>query len=96
MFCLSLLGLNYHDYLREAYRLVRYGGWLKVAEPALRWRDGNLENSARGLMQVFDRRATCLPGRRDKIIGARRRFRSRDFIPGLFQGNSHDFIDGLA
>jgi hypothetical protein len=27
------------DYLREAYRLVRHGGWLKIAEPAARWRE---------------------------------------------------------
>jgi hypothetical protein len=31
------MGLNYQDYLREAYRLVRHGGWLKIAEPAARW-----------------------------------------------------------
>jgi hypothetical protein len=43
VFALSLMGLNYQDYLREAYRLVRYGGWLKVAEPATRWRERNLE-----------------------------------------------------
>jgi superfamily II DNA or RNA helicase len=33
VFSLSLMGLNYQDYLREAYRLLQYGGWLKVAEP---------------------------------------------------------------
>jgi superfamily II DNA or RNA helicase len=43
VFSLSLMGLNYPDYLREAYRLVRYGGWLKVAEPAARWSEGKLE-----------------------------------------------------
>jgi ribosomal RNA-processing protein 8 len=43
VFALSLMGVNYQDYLREAYRLVRYGGWLKVAEPASRWRERNLE-----------------------------------------------------
>jgi hypothetical protein len=42
VFSLSLMGLNYQDYLREACRLVRYGGWLKVAEPASRWRVGDL------------------------------------------------------
>ena len=36
------MGLNYHHYLREAYRLMRYGGWLKIAEPASRWRDDKL------------------------------------------------------
>lgn len=43
VFSLSLMGLNYHDYLREAYRLVRYGGWLKIAEPASRWGDDKLD-----------------------------------------------------
>jgi hypothetical protein len=42
VFSLSLMGLNYQDYLREAYRLVRFGGWLKVAEPTTRWRERNL------------------------------------------------------
>ena len=43
VFSLSLMGLNYQDYLREAYRLVRYGGWLKIAEPATRWKEHNLQ-----------------------------------------------------
>jgi hypothetical protein len=38
------MGLNYRDYLSEAYRLVKYGGWLKIAEPASRWGDGKLEH----------------------------------------------------
>jgi Hypothetical methyltransferase/Helicase conserved C-terminal domain/Type III restriction enzyme, res subunit len=43
VFSLSLMGLNYHDYLREAYRLIRHGGWLKIAEPASRWQNGEIE-----------------------------------------------------
>jgi hypothetical protein len=43
VFSLSLMGLNYQDYLREACRLMRYGGWLKIAEPVTRWREGNIE-----------------------------------------------------
>jgi superfamily II DNA or RNA helicase len=42
VFSLSLMGLNYQDYLREAYRLLRHGGWLKVAEPAARWGEAKL------------------------------------------------------
>jgi hypothetical protein len=42
VFSLSLMGLNYQDYLREAFRLLRYGGWLKIAEPATRWSEDNL------------------------------------------------------
>ena len=33
------MGLNYQDYLREAYRVLRHGGWLKVVEPATRWKE---------------------------------------------------------
>jgi hypothetical protein len=43
VFALSLMGLNYQDYLREAYRVLQYGGWLKVAEPAARWKKGALQ-----------------------------------------------------
>ncbi|MGI8851881.1 MAG: helicase-related protein [Methyloceanibacter sp.] len=43
IFSLSLMGLNYRDYLREAHRLVRYGGWIKIAEPAMWWRHEKLE-----------------------------------------------------
>jgi hypothetical protein len=43
VFALSLMGVNYHDYIREAFRLLRYGGWLKVAEPATRWGEGKLK-----------------------------------------------------
>jgi superfamily II DNA or RNA helicase len=37
VFSLSLMGLNYADYLREAYRTLRFGGLLKIAEPVNRW-----------------------------------------------------------
>jgi hypothetical protein len=40
---LSLMGLNYHDYLHEACRLLKYGGWLKIAESASRWGNGKLK-----------------------------------------------------
>jgi hypothetical protein len=43
VFSLSLMGVNYQDYIREAFRVVRHGGWLKVAEPATRWGEGKLE-----------------------------------------------------
>jgi hypothetical protein len=61
------MGLNYRDYLREAYRLLKYGGWLKIAEPTSRWGDGKLEQ----LLEAF---ASCgfsmvgLPERRDRFI----------------------------
>ncbi len=37
VFSLSLMGLNYADYLNEAYRTLRFGGLLKIAEPLSRW-----------------------------------------------------------
>jgi hypothetical protein len=37
------MGLNYHDYLHEACRLLKYGGWLKIAESASRWGNGKLK-----------------------------------------------------
>jgi hypothetical protein len=37
VFSLSLMGLNYADYLKEAYRTLRFGGMLKIAEPISRW-----------------------------------------------------------
>ncbi len=37
VFSLSLMGLNYSDYLKEAYRTLKFGGLLKIAEPISRW-----------------------------------------------------------
>ena len=37
VFSLSLMGLNYADYLQEAQRTLRFGGLLKIAEPISRW-----------------------------------------------------------
>ena len=37
VFSLSLMGLNYNDYLKEAYRTLKFGGLLKIAEPISRW-----------------------------------------------------------
>jgi predicted SAM-dependent methyltransferase len=34
-FSLSLMGLNYADYLKEAHRTLRFGGFLKIAEPSV-------------------------------------------------------------
>jgi hypothetical protein len=32
-----LMGLNYADYLKEAYRTLQFGGLMKIAEPLSRW-----------------------------------------------------------
>jgi superfamily II DNA or RNA helicase len=37
IFSLSLMGLNYKDYLKEAHRVLKFCGFLKIAEPITRW-----------------------------------------------------------
>nr|AFK47335.1 unknown [Lotus japonicus] len=32
VFCLSLMGTNYQSYIQEAYRVLKPGGWLLIAE----------------------------------------------------------------
>ena len=43
VFSLSLMGLNYADYLKEAYRTLKFGGLLKIAEPINRWQEKRIE-----------------------------------------------------
>ena len=43
VFSLSLMGLNYSDYFKEAYRTLRFGGLLKIAEPISRWTEKRSE-----------------------------------------------------
>ncbi len=43
VFSLSLMGLNYADYLKEAYRTLKFGGYLKIAEPISRWSEKRAE-----------------------------------------------------
>ena len=39
VFCLALMGVNYTEFLREAHRLLKKGGTLKIAEVASRFAD---------------------------------------------------------
>jgi hypothetical protein len=39
LFCLSMMGCNGIDYLREAYRVLKLDGWLHVYEPTSRFLD---------------------------------------------------------
>ena len=39
IFSLSLMGLNYADYLQEAHRTLKSGGSLLIAETISRWTD---------------------------------------------------------
>lgn len=43
VFSLSLMGLNYADYLKEAHRVLKFGGLLKIAEPITRWTEKRSE-----------------------------------------------------
>ena len=43
VFSLSLMGLNWADYIKEAHRVLRPGGFIEIAEPASKWEDGKLE-----------------------------------------------------
>ncbi len=41
IFCLSLMGANFTDYIREAHRCLRLDGWLHIWEPASYFEDVN-------------------------------------------------------
>ncbi len=45
VFSLSLMGRNWHDYLKEAHRLLQPFGLLFIAEPQKRWGEGQLEQA---------------------------------------------------
>jgi len=49
VFSLSLMGINWQDYLQEAFRLLRAGGLLKVAEPASSWNKDNFMGLKTGI-----------------------------------------------
>ncbi len=49
VFSLSLMGVNWKDYLKEAYRLLRSGGLLKVSEPASSWAEHNYASLKMGI-----------------------------------------------
>ena len=57
VFSLSLMGLNYADYLREAHRALKVGGWLKIAEPLSRWVD-----KRKALLEAIDQTGFSLVG----------------------------------
>jgi superfamily II DNA or RNA helicase len=49
VFSLSLMGVNWEDYLKEAFRLLRSGGLLKVSEPASGWAENNYASLKKGI-----------------------------------------------
>jgi len=49
VFSLSLMGVNWEDYLKEAFRLLRNGSLLKVSEPASSWAENNYASLKQGI-----------------------------------------------
>ncbi len=50
IFCLSLMGLNFLEFLQEAYRILKKGGVLKIAEVESRFVDvGEFVNSLKDI-----------------------------------------------
>ena len=49
VFSLALMGVNWEDYFKEAYRLLRAGGLLKIAEPASKWSDDDFKKLKDGI-----------------------------------------------
>ena len=49
IFSLSLMGTNWQDYIKEAFRLLRNNGLLKIAEPASKWEENNYAELKEGI-----------------------------------------------
>lgn len=49
VFSLSLMGINWQDYIKEAFRLLRNGGLLKIAETSSGWEENNYADLKQGI-----------------------------------------------
>jgi ribosomal RNA-processing protein 8 len=52
VFCLSLMGTNVSDFLKEAHRILRVGGLIKIAEVRSRF-EGNESNSLQTFLKTL-------------------------------------------
>jgi superfamily II DNA or RNA helicase len=52
VFSLSLMGVNWEDYLKEAFRMVKAGGLLKIAEPASNWESDSFTRLKGGIQRA--------------------------------------------
>jgi len=50
VFSLSLMGLNWADYIKEAHRVLRPGGFIEVAEPASKW-EGERQEELKAVLE---------------------------------------------
>jgi SAM-dependent methyltransferase len=50
MFSLSLWGSNYEDYIKEAYRVLSYGGVIYIAEPSRSYDTSELKDELKSLL----------------------------------------------
>lgn len=50
VFSLALWGLNYRDYLKEAYRTLNYGGFIYIAEPTKNYEGEEGKNELKSLI----------------------------------------------
>ena len=50
MFSLSLWGSNYEDYIKEAYRVLNYGGVIYIAEPSKSYDTPELKDELKSLL----------------------------------------------
>lgn len=55
VFSLSLMGTNWRDYLKEANRVLKQPGYLRIAEPANKWKDEKIDKLRNAIVEVgFD------------------------------------------
>lgn len=65
VFSLSLWGVNFKDYLKEAYRVLSYGGFIHIAEPALSYEN---EDDFKNLIAEFGFKLVGDVEYRDKFV----------------------------
>lgn len=68
VFSLALWGTNYKDYIKEAYRVLNYGGMIHIAEPAKDYETTELEHELRNLIEEVRFKVIGEIERRNKFI----------------------------